>query len=64
MEPYRSKYFYTPEDLDQALLDATKAREYMLAAAGSAESAETQAEQSAKAAALAQAAQALSLIHI
>lgn len=58
MEPYRSKYFYTPEDLDQALLDATKAREYMLAAAGSAESAETQAEQSAKAAALAQAAQA------
>ena len=58
MEPYRSKYFYTPEDLDQALLDATKAREYMLAAAGSAESAETQAEQSASAAALAQAAQA------
>ncbi len=58
MEPYRSKYFYTPEDLDQALLDATKAREYMLAASGSAESAKTQAEQSASAAALAQAAQA------
>ncbi len=58
MEPYRSKYFFTPEDLDQALLDATKAREYMLAASGSAESAKTQAEQSASAAALAQAAQA------